>query len=99
MMVFEMAHKPADRGREHVVERKLRMGYAHSNDSFPFPLRHKSAPSGSAFLRAWEYEYVDERADVNDYFAESVGTCTVSARRYGDKIIAMVKPTEISART
>jgi hypothetical protein len=95
LMVFHMARKPADRGREHTLAPKLRLEYAYS-DGFPFPLRHKSADNSSVFARAWEGEHAESLTDLGSYFAEPVGQCAVSARRYGDKVLALAQSTGLS---
>lgn len=92
MMVFHFGHKPDDRGHEHIRDPKVRLEYAYSDDNLPFPLRHKSVARDSVFHRAWEYELVDEISNVDEYFADQVGPTRVSARRYGDKVIALVQP-------
>lgn len=92
MMVFHMANKPADRGLEHTRPPKLRIEYIYSSDRLPFPLRHKSAPDKSPFQRAWNNEPARERIRLDEYFAEPVGPCLVDARRYGDKVLAIVDP-------
>lgn len=88
LMVFHMARKPADRGREDTIAPKLRLEYAYSA-GFPFPLRHKSADNASVFARAWEGEHAESLTDLGSYFAEPVGQCAISARRYGDKVLAL----------
>jgi hypothetical protein len=95
LMVFHMAHKPADRGREDTRAPKLRLEYAYS-DEFPFPLRHKSADNGSVFASAWEGEDAKSLIDLGGYFAEPVGDCAVSARRYGDKVLALAHSASLS---
>ena len=97
MMVFDFSHKPQERGREHLVDPKVRLRYAHSRGSLPFPLRHKSAAHGSPIHRAWQHELVDEAADVDDYFADSLGPVWLSARRYGNNVIALIKPMNLRA--
>ena len=92
MLVFHLSHKPQERGGEHLVEPKVRLQYTHSRKYLPFPLRHKSAPYGSPIDRAWRYELVDEASDIDDYFAHSVGPVWLSAQRYGEKVIALVRP-------
>lgn len=92
MMVFQMANKPADRGREDARPPKLRIEYVYSSDKLPFPLRHKSAPDKSPFQRAWNNEPTRERIILDEYFAQPVGSCLVDARRYGDRVLAIVEP-------
>lgn len=92
LMVFHLAHKPDDRGHEAQREAKVRLEYAYSEGQLPFPLRHKSASPGTVFHRAWRHEQVDERADIDDFFADPIGPVHVSARRYGDRVLALACP-------
>lgn len=89
LMVFRIANKPDDHG---MAEPALRLDYAHHDGGWPFPLRHKSAPAGSVFDRAWHGEQIDEPTNVDAFFAKPVGTTHVSARRYGDKLLALLRP-------
>ena len=63
----------------------------HTAGPWPFARRHKSVEVGSPLARAWEGEYVEEAIDVDELFAEPVGRVTVSARRYGDKVLALAR--------
>jgi hypothetical protein len=48
LLVLRVAHKPVEAGREHELEPKLRLAWAHGKGGWPFMLRHKSV--GSARL-------------------------------------------------
>lgn len=92
MIVFQMAHKPADRGLEEVHAPKLRVDYTYSNNARVYAPKHKSVESSSPFGRAWSFEPVDELVDMGAPFTQRVDSCSVSARRYGEKVIAIVGP-------
>jgi hypothetical protein len=92
LMVFGIAHKPSDRGQEHMIEPKLRLEYVYGNGWLPYPLRHKSVPESSSVDRAWWGEPVREVADVSDFFAEQVDPVDVDAARYGDRVLAIISP-------
>jgi hypothetical protein len=91
LIVLSFGHKPAERGREDRCEPRLRLAWAHTAGPWPFARRHKSVEVGSPLARAWEGEYVEEAIDVDELFAEPVGRVTVSARRYGDKVLALAR--------
>jgi hypothetical protein len=97
MMAFKEAYKPDDRGKHHLREPKLRLQWAHSNiPGAPYPLRHKSAAPDSPFVRAWRHEQVDAISDVQSFFADPTAQVRVSARRYGDTVLALLAPVERS---
>ncbi len=92
MMVFHLAHKPQERGQEDVRPPRLRLEYAHSNHKLPYPLRDKSVPDDSALRRAWAHEEVNQPMILDAFFAARVGQRYVTARRYGEKLIALAQP-------
>jgi hypothetical protein len=92
LLVFSVAHKPAEHGREATCAPKLRLEWAHTSGDWPYARQHKSVARGTPFARAWDYELVDETTEVTEVFAEPVGALDVSARRYGDKVLALLRP-------
>ncbi|UUY01583.1 ImmA/IrrE family metallo-endopeptidase [Svornostia abyssi] len=92
LLVFKVAHKPSERGRENNCEPRLRLQWSSTTGSWPFVRRHKSADTGSAVERAWQGEWVSETALVDEFFGESLGPMNVDARRYGDTVLVLVRP-------
>jgi Zn-dependent peptidase ImmA (M78 family) len=91
LLAFRYAHKLAERGREDHCQRKLRVHWGVRNGDWPYPLPHKSAAAGSVFARAWEHEAVDETSEIDDVLARPAGRVHVSARRYGDRVLAVIR--------
>jgi hypothetical protein len=89
LLVFKEAHKLAERGREHQCAPKLRLQWSMRHGRWPYPMPHKSVARDSAIARAWLYEQVDEMACIDEVLAQPVGPVRLSARRYGDHVIAM----------
>lgn len=92
LLVFRLAHKPTEAGREGVCPPKVRLQWRVSQGHWPFALPHKSASGSSPIARAWDGEQVDERADLDELFDRPIGNLSVSARRYGDHVLALVAP-------
>jgi hypothetical protein len=92
LLVFRMAHKPAEEGMESLNERQLRLCWSHAKGDWPYQRRHKSAAAGSPFERAWSGEPVDELGQVGPVLADDPGPVSISARRYGDSVLALIEP-------
>lgn len=92
LLVLHRAHKPSERGREDACEPQLRLDWAHCQGDWPYPLRHKSVGPASPLSRAWE-EPVEELGSVDELLGDPIGDAEVSARRYGDKMLALVRRT------
>jgi len=90
LLVLERTHKPREAGREHECEPQLRLQWAHSQGEWPFPLRHKSVTASSVLSRAWD-DRIQMMDSVDDVLAGSAGPVEVSAGRYGDKLLALVR--------
>jgi len=91
LLALHYAHKPAERGREDQCQRRLRVDWSARHGDWPYPLRHKSVSPASVFARAWEHELVDEIATIDDVLAAPAGPVRVSARRYGDRVLALIR--------
>ncbi len=91
LLALRYAHKPAEHGREEQCQRRLRVDWSSRRGSWPYPLRHKSVSQASVFARAWEHELVEEIATIDDVLAAPVGPVRVSARRYGERVLALVR--------
>lgn len=94
LLVFKMAHKPSERGRETVCSPKLRLQWCSSTGRWPYIRTDKSVSARSAVGRAWEGEVVNELADLDDIFATALGPVWIDARRYGDTVLALVRRAE-----
>ena len=93
LLVLRQRHKPAERGREHLGEPKLRLDYAHGNGDWPFMLQHKSADKDSPFMRALAGHAVSEMGDLGGFCSEEAGSVEIHARRYGldGRVLALVR--------
>jgi hypothetical protein len=89
LIVLEERNKPAD--RPGIDPPALRVAY-HVADgpTLPFIPRHKSASPTSVFARAWSGDPVDERSHINDLVATCPKTFHVSARKYGERVLALL---------
>jgi len=94
LLNLRLANKPSERGRELSCPPKLRLQWASSSGDWPFPLRDKSVGEGSLLARAWEGELVDERANLDEVLAHELGETHVEARRYGNRVLAVVRPAQ-----
>lgn len=91
VLIFKMAHKPRERGRESDCPPKLRLQWSSITGSWPYIRKDKSVHARSAIARAWEGEVVTELADVDEVFGTALGPLTIDARRYGDSVLALVR--------
>jgi hypothetical protein len=92
LLVFRVAHKPSERGREQECEPKLRLAYAHKDHTWPFMRRGKSVEPESPFSRAYGGEFVDEVVELGPLTGRDVGPLEISARRYGyGRVLALVR--------
>lgn len=93
LAVFSLRHKPSERGREAIVEPRLRLDYATSRGEWPYMRRHKSVSADSSFMRAFNGEFVDGVADLDEIAAGDAGPVRVTARRYGNsgRVLALVR--------
>jgi hypothetical protein len=92
LLVFKYAHKPSERGHEAGCPPKLRLQWSAVNGRWPYICKDKSVSPSSPIARAWEGELVDEVADIDELFGDSPGRVRVDARRYGDSVLALVRP-------
>lgn len=92
LLVFKHAHKPTELGREASCAPKLRLQWSSINGSWPYVRKDKSVAHTSPIARAWEGERVDERTDIDELFGDPLGPVWVDARRYGDSVLALVRP-------
>lgn len=91
LLVFKMAHKPRESGRESVCAPKLRLQWSSTTGPWPFIRNDKSVDARSAVGRAWEGEVVNELAVIDEVFGSAPGPLSVDARRYGDSVLALVR--------
>jgi hypothetical protein len=91
LLVLEQRHKPTEERREAVCEPKLRLDWSHRKGEWPYPLRHKSASKTSPVSAAWHEPVSVRNAGVDELFAEPVGPVELSAGRYGDKVLALIR--------
>lgn len=93
LLVFRQRHKPAERGREHSIELKLRLDYAHTQGDWPYMRQHKSVSEESPFARALAGEWVSEVSDLGELCGEDCGPVEIHARRYGldGRVLALVR--------
>jgi Zn-dependent peptidase ImmA (M78 family) len=100
LLVFRVAHKPSEEGREEECEPKLRLSWAHGHGGWPYMPKHKSADDGSPFMRAYEGEVVDEVGTLGTLATADGRRVMISARRYGrnGRVLALVRPTPARAR-
>jgi hypothetical protein len=92
LLSFHYAHKPSERGREGSCPRKLRLEWSAGEGRWPYPLPHKSVAVGSPILGAWEHAIVAQVAEIDELFADPLGAVRVEARRYGDRVLAILRP-------
>ena len=95
LMVLRQRHKPAEAGREHLAEPRLRLDYCHASGKWPYALTHKSVGDDSPLAAAFAGELVDlERADVDELFCSDVGPVELHAKRYGadGRVLALIRP-------
>jgi hypothetical protein len=92
LLVFKLTHKPTEAGREGVCPPKVRLQWKVSQGRWPFALPHKSVSTSSPIAQAWNGDAVDVRADLDELFNQPIGNVSVSARRYGDHVLALVAP-------
>jgi hypothetical protein len=88
LLVLSFGLKPVQQGRG---DARLRLEWAHTQGAWPFALKHKSVHPGSVLLRAWRNEPVDVIATLDELFASPIGPLEISARRYGDKVLAIAR--------
>lgn len=98
LLVFKYAHKPSERGREAGCPPKLRLQWSAVNGRWPYICKDKSVSPISPIARAWEGEVVDEVAEIDELFGDSPGRVRVEARRYGDSVLALVRPAPLRRR-
>lgn len=94
LLVFRRAHKPSEDRMQSACEPRLRLAWSYAAGNWPYQRRHKSAPTGSAFARAWRGEHVNELGRVGQVLAGDPGRVSISARRYGDDVLALVGPVQ-----
>lgn len=92
LLVFELAQKPAEAGREGICPPKVRLQWAASQGRWPYTLRDKSVGESSPITAAWSHQAVQCRGEIDELFAQALGTVSISARRYGDHVLALVAP-------
>jgi hypothetical protein len=92
VLAFKERHKPTERGRESSCAPKLRLQWSASKGSWPYLRRHKSVELQSPIGRAWLGEYVSEPATIDEVLGHRVGPLQLDARRYGDTVLALVRP-------
>ncbi|HKG03879.1 MAG TPA: ImmA/IrrE family metallo-endopeptidase [Conexibacter sp.] len=92
LLVLRYGNKPSERGKDVACLPKLRLAWSVRQGTWPYPLPHKSVSRESPIARAWEHEVVDEIANVDELLSHPQGPVLVSARRYGDSVLAMVRP-------
>lgn len=94
LLVFRVAHKPSERGREDEHEPKLRMSWSHGRGGWPYMRQHKSVSAGSPIRRAHEGELVDEVGTLGELVGGEPGPVMISARRYGSggRVLALLTP-------
>lgn len=90
LMAFQVMHKPAELGRESEAEPKLRLAWSHGRGAWPYARQYKSVPDHSPFARAHAGEIVDETCHPGDLLAAPTGPLSVSARRYGRTVLALL---------
>jgi hypothetical protein len=97
LVVFKMAHKPSEKGRENECEPKLRLSWSHGRGDWPYMRQHKSVSDGSPIQRALEGELVDEIGTLGDLAGDETGPVRISARRYGSsgRVLALLTPARI----
>lgn len=91
LLVLQERYKPTEEGHEDECEPKLRLDWTHRKGDWPFPLRHKSVSEESPLTAAWHDAIHARRANVDELFAEPVGPVELSAKRYGDKVLATLR--------
>jgi hypothetical protein len=91
LLAFHYANKPSERGRERDCPRKLRLEWSMRHGIWPYPLRDKSVSRHSPIARAWEFEPVNEIANIDELLGSPIGPVRVDARRYGDRVLAIVR--------
>lgn len=91
LLAFHYAHKPSERGHEASCPPKLRLEWAMRQGAWPFVRRDKSVALRTPIARAWEHEVVDEFAEIDELFGSPLGPVWVNARRYGDRVLALVR--------
>ncbi len=92
LLVFRMGHRAADRGRESVVEAKLRLQWVARTGPWPFFRRNKSVELTSTIGAAWAGEPVAAAGEVTELCGGSLGTVWIEAKRYGDNVLALLRP-------
>lgn len=92
LLAFRETHKPTERGREHNCPPKLRLQWSSTSGPWPFARRHKSVDAASPIGRAWQGESISEITLLDDVFGPSLGRLQLDARRYGDTVLALVRP-------
>lgn len=95
LLVLTPRHKPAEAGREHLVEPKLRLDYCHRVGKWPYALQHKSVDAHSPLAAALQGEIVDlAEADVAELFRSDPGPVELHAKRYGHsgRVLALIRP-------
>jgi hypothetical protein len=99
LLVFRLAHKPSEHGREDECEPRLRLSWAHAQGNWPYMPKYKSADDGSPFMRAYEGEVIDEVGTLGELSGADRGRVVISARRYGNdgRVLALVRPTPARA--
>jgi hypothetical protein len=97
LLVFKVAHKPSEKGREDECEPKLRLSWSHGRGDWPYMRQHKSVSDGSPIQRALEGELVDEIGTLGDLAGDEHGPVKISARRYGSsgRVLALLTPARI----
>lgn len=83
--------KPSEVRAGATVPLALRVSYSRETGEWPFVPRHKSVGEESPFARAFDGEIVDETARLSEPFVAPVGQVRVSARRYGSRVLALIR--------
>jgi hypothetical protein len=86
LLVLREMKKPTDAAS---AVPRLRLAWARSRGAWPYLRRFKSVTTDSPFARAWRHEEVDELGFLGDPLAETAGPVSISARRYGDQVLAL----------
>jgi Zn-dependent peptidase ImmA (M78 family) len=89
LMTFKVMNKPTERDHEEEIEPKLRLAWSYGQ-GWPYARRYKSVPDASPFARAFAGELIDEFGDPGPLLGAAVGRVSVSARRYGDTVLALL---------
>lgn len=69
----------------------LRVSYSRETGEWPFVPRHKSVGEESPFGRAFDGEMVEEVVRLTEPFVAPVERVRVSARRYGSRVLALIR--------